>query len=110
MYNVLNRFLLYNLTKGVILSDYFSQQYTEIIKPISQELEAFDNFLCSFFKNEQIKKNEIIPIIKDFLNTKGKRIRPAIIFLIKEAQPLLRFPCQQLQLLQHLFLSNQWFW
>lgn len=85
MYNVLNRFLLYNLTKGVILSDYFSQQYTEIIKPISQELEAFDNFLCSFFKNEQIKKNEIIPIIKDFLNTKGKRIRPAIIFLMAKA-------------------------
>ena len=67
------------------MSELFKEKYLKIMQPISDEMEYFDALLFKQFEDIQIQKNQIIPIIKEFLQTKGKRIRPLIIFLFTRA-------------------------
>lgn len=70
------------------MSEMFNQKYIEIISPINQELSELKGKISRYFPQTQKQKNEIIPIIKDFLSNNGKRIRPALIFLLVKALQL----------------------
>lgn len=67
------------------MSDVFNQKYNKIIEQAEQELNLLNENIYSFFENKKHEKNEIVPIIKEFLNNKGKRIRPVMIFLLAKA-------------------------
>ena len=67
------------------MSKFFNEKYCEIITPVSAELSKLDEiFFAHFSKNVQ-PKNEIIPIINEFFQQKGKRLRPAMTFLFAKA-------------------------
>ena len=59
----------------------FNEKYKEILSVISSDLKNFESTLNSYFDGAASRKEQIVPIIKDFLGNKGKRIRPALIFL-----------------------------
>lgn len=61
----------------------FNEKYLNIITPIKQYLETLDTHINNFFCTEN--RNEIQPIILEFLSNKGKRIRPVLIFFILKA-------------------------
>lgn len=61
----------------------FNTKYNEILKIISPDFDTLENSLTAHLDSE--KTSRIIPIIKDFLGNKGKRIRPALIFLFAHA-------------------------
>lgn len=67
------------------MSEIFYEEYKRIIQTISNELERFDEYLYNYFSVHNVSKEQITPIIKEFLLNKGKRIRPAIIFLFVKA-------------------------
>lgn len=80
------------------MTDLFNEKYKKIIDPIHQELNNFNSYFEDYLsqkskkvQNEQTK-NEIIPIIKEFLNNKGKQIRPVLMFLLLKA---LNIPFQE---------------
>lgn len=59
----------------------FIQEYKKIIEPVFEDLKNLDNYFEDNFLIECTKVNPIIPIIKEFLSVKGKRIRSALAFL-----------------------------
>ena len=66
---------------------YFKQKYTEISQTVSEEIKTLDKYFEDYFvsqKNED-KKNQILPILNEFLSKKGKRIRSLLIFLTTKA-------------------------
>jgi len=67
------------------LSDLFNTNYKKIIQPIKNELELLDKNILCHFETKVLQKNEVIPIIKEFLSRKSKRIRPCVIFLFAKA-------------------------
>lgn len=67
------------------MSKCFNEKYKNIIIPVVEELTKLDNCINNVFSSEDIKKNEIVPIINDFLMQKGKMLRPALIFLFAKS-------------------------
>lgn len=65
----------------------FSKKYKEIIEPVNVDLQRLDGYFEDYFSSSKTEenKNQILPIIKDFFSAKGKRIRPALIFLMTRA-------------------------
>ena len=65
----------------------FVKTYQEIISPVLSELVRFDEYILDYFsQNQDIHtKNQMKPIIKEFLDVKGKRLRPCLIFLLAKA-------------------------
>ena len=63
----------------------FNEKYKKIIEPVNQELTGFNKYFSDYLSKKSQNKNDIIPIIKDFLNNKGKQIRPALMFLLLKA-------------------------
>ena len=73
-----------------ILADLaFNDNYKKIILPVQKDLELFEETILKYFsKHEKEQKGEysqILPIIKEFLSNKGKRLRPVLIFLFARA-------------------------
>lgn len=73
-----------------ILADLaFNDNYKKIILPVQKDLELFEETILKYFsKQEKEQKGEysqILPIIKEFLSNKGKRLRPVLIFLFARA-------------------------
>lgn len=67
------------------MPDSFNEKYKKIITPIQSELSDFNNYYAEYLSNKIQSKNEIIPILKEFLNNKGKQIRPVLMFLLLKA-------------------------
>ena len=63
----------------------FNKEYFDIVQKIKPYLENLDTKINNHFTKYANNKNEIIPIIKEFLANKGKRIRSVLIFLILKA-------------------------
>ncbi len=63
----------------------FSVEYKKIIEPIENDFEKLDCFLEEMVFCPSKNENQIVPIIKEFLSRKGKRIRSALIFLFIRA-------------------------
>ena len=63
----------------------FNEKYKKIISPVQQDLNKLDGYFDSYFSRRANESNEILPIIKDFLENKGKRLRPVLIFLFLRA-------------------------
>lgn len=70
-----------------MLDSEFSELYKNLIKPLYNDFQTFDNEFEKYFSNSNTleEKNEIVLILKDFFANKGKRIRTALIFLITKA-------------------------
>ena len=51
---------------------------------IKSDIDSLENSLTDYF-DTPAKNSPIVPIIKDFLGSKGKKIRPALIFLFAKA-------------------------
>lgn len=74
------------LKRGQILSVIpFNEKYKNIIEPVQSNLDKLDEYFSVYFSQKINEKNHIIPIIKDFLSRKGKRIRPVLLFLLLKA-------------------------
>lgn len=63
----------------------FIEKYTKIIAPVSNDLKNLESYFEKQFAVDDSKTNPIIPIIKEFLAYKGKRIRPVLMFLVTKA-------------------------
>ena len=64
----------------------FSKNYNDIIKLVENDFSNLDIFFEKHFEQKNKKhKNPIIPIVKDYFSSKGKRIRSAMIFLLTRA-------------------------
>ena len=63
----------------------FNTKYYEIISIIQSDFEKLDCEIASYFEKQKTNNTQIIPIIKEFINNKGKRVRPALIFLLAKA-------------------------
>ena len=63
----------------------FNEKYKKIIEPVKRDLTVFNEYFSDYLSKKSQNKNDIIPIIKDFLNNKGKQIRPALMFLLLKA-------------------------
>lgn len=63
----------------------FNENYKKIIEPVKNNLDKLDEYFSEYFSNRINEKNHILPIIKDFLSNRGKRIRPVLIFLMLHA-------------------------
>ena len=63
----------------------FNEKYKKIIEPVNRDLSVFNTYFSDYLSKKAQNKNDIIPIIKDFLNNKGKQIRPALMFLLLKA-------------------------
>ena len=66
---------------------HFKQKYTEISQTVSEEIKTLDKYFEDYFvsKKNEDKKNQILPILNEFLSKKGKRIRSLLIFLTTKA-------------------------
>jgi len=65
----------------------FSKNYNNIIKLVENDFSRLETFFENHFELQKTEsnKNHIIPIVKDYFSTKGKRIRSAMIFLLTRA-------------------------
>lgn len=72
--------------KGLKLTDSeFNKKYKDIIEIVGTDFERLDAAISLSLEKQKEKNSQILPIIKDFLSSKGKRIRPAMIFLFNRA-------------------------
>lgn len=53
--------------------------------PVNTDFIRLDNYISMHFDSQEKSAHKIIPIIKDFLANKGKRIRSALLFLFVRA-------------------------
>ena len=58
----------------------FNEEYSKMICPVQDYLRELDIYIDNYFPLDN--RNEVQPIIREFLTNKGKRIRPVLIFLI----------------------------
>lgn len=63
----------------------FSENYRNIVQFVENDFLRLDDCFENHFGLGNASKNQIIPIIKDYFSTKGKRIRSALIFLLVRA-------------------------
>ena len=65
----------------------FNEEYKNIKKTIENDLENFNVFFENYFSfnKVEIKQNQIIPILKEFVDSKGKKIRSLLMFLTTKA-------------------------
>lgn len=63
----------------------FNKTYKELIEIIKPDFEKLEEMIASVFDYQKPNGNQILPIIKDFFSNKGKRLRPALIFLFARA-------------------------
>ncbi len=63
----------------------FKQKYKEILSVISTDFDNFDRCISAYLDFNKNSDMQIVPIIKDFLCSSGKKIRPALIFLFAKA-------------------------
>ena len=73
-----------------ILADLaFNDNYKKIISLVQKDLELFEETILKYFskhkKEQKGEYSQILPIIKEFLSNKGKRLRPVLIFLFARA-------------------------
>lgn len=72
--------------KGLKLTDSeFNKKYKDIIEIVCTDFERLDAAISLSLEKQKENNSQILPIIKDFLSSKGKRIRPAMIFLFNRA-------------------------
>ena len=64
---------------------FFNEKYLNIVQKVKPYLENLDTEINNHFNQYDNDRNEILPIIKEFLANKGKRIRPVVIFLVLKA-------------------------
>lgn len=63
----------------------FSEKYKSIIEPVSADFVLLDEKISDYFSKKEGENNQILPIIKEFVSNNGKRLRPALIFLLVRA-------------------------
>ena len=61
-----------------------NKKYTEILSVITSDFDNLEHSITECFDGQK-KETPIIPIVRDFLGNRGKRIRPALIFLFAKA-------------------------
>lgn len=65
----------------------FKEEYKKITNLVQLEFDNFDKHFEEYFslKTNENKKNQILPILKEFFSMKGKRIRSLLLFLLTKA-------------------------
>ena len=67
--------------------DIFKSEYKKIFDCVCENMQTLDKYFESYFliKVKEDKKNQILPILNEFLSQKGKRIRSMLVFLLTKA-------------------------
>lgn len=60
----------------------FALRYKKIIEPVSIELDAFEKYFNERFSNYNSRIN---PVLSEYFSSKGKLLRPALIFILTRA-------------------------
>ena len=67
--------------------DIFKSEYKKIFDCVCENMQTLDKYFENYFliKAKEDKKNQILPILNEFLSQKGKRIRSMLVFLLTKA-------------------------
>lgn len=63
----------------------FNKKYQELIEIIQPDFKKLEEMIAAAFEKQKPRSSQVLPILKDFLSNKGKRLRPALIFLFARA-------------------------